>query len=158
MHAVYGLGATVSPLVSTEFVKRVRNRVYLYFCVSLGLSLFTATALVLVFRGRTDDQVVGPRQPDSVASTRVEQPRDASNTTRNLEGISEEAVHKGGSGGKMRAILRTPAVHYMAFYILIYVSILSRQRLNAQQVGIEVTIGGWAVRSAKFQQIIADPG
>ncbi|ORY26856.1 major facilitator superfamily domain-containing protein [Naematelia encephala] len=103
MHAVYGLGATVSPLVSTEFVKRV-PRIYLYFTVSLGLAIITLVVLALVFRGRTEDQVVGVR-PD---------------------------VEKSASGGKMKRILTTPVVHYMAIYICIY-------------VGVEVTIGGWAV-------------
>jgi len=126
MHAFYGLGATVSPLVSTEFVKRVQNRVYLYFCVSLGLAVGTVVALILVFRGRTEDQVVGQRQPDPYSSNRVgldtpaelATPVIGSDTPREKE---ERPVHSGGSGGKMKRIMMTPAVHYMAFYILIYV-------------------------------------
>ena len=123
LHAFYGLGATVSPLVSTEFVMRLPNRVYLYFCVSCGLAVSTVVALSVIFRGRTDDQIVGRRQPDSFSSNRVGQETSIPITGSEREGEKvERAVHSGGSGGKMKRIMKTPAVHYMAFYILIYVS------------------------------------
>jgi len=44
----------------------------------------------------------------------------------------QERRDAGSSGNKMKRIMKTPAVHFMAFYIMIY-------------VGVEVTIGGWAV-------------
>nr|XP_018265730.1 uncharacterized protein I303_02102 [Kwoniella dejecticola CBS 10117]OBR87888.1 hypothetical protein I303_02102 [Kwoniella dejecticola CBS 10117] len=119
MHAMYGFGATVSPFVSTAFVQHVPSRVYLYFAASLGLALVTVLALVVAFRGRTETQIVGKRQLE---------------IRYNKDGTSKEVdpTHEGGgSGGKMKQILRTPVVHYMAFYMLIY-------------VGVEVTIGGWA--------------
>lgn len=119
MHAIYGLGATVSPLISTEFVKSVGESVYFYFAVSLGLALFTALTLVVVFKFRTEDQIVGRRG---------ENERE--------EGVEEVgAVRKEqeeSSGDKMKRIMKTPAVHFLAFYTMIY-------------VGVEVTIGGWAV-------------
>ncbi|WWC87139.1 uncharacterized protein L201_002025 [Kwoniella dendrophila CBS 6074] len=119
MHAMYGFGATVSPFVSTAFVQRVPSRVYLYFAVSLGLALTTVLALIAVFKLRTDDQIVGRRQ--------VETRLDEDGTSREVD-----PNHEGGaSGGKLKQILTTPVVHYMAFFMLIY-------------VGIEVTIGGWA--------------
>ncbi|KAK6903976.1 hypothetical protein I203_107487 [Kwoniella mangroviensis CBS 8507] len=120
MHAMYGFGATVSPFVSTAFVQHIPNHVYYYFAVSLGLALVTVLALVVVFRGRTDNQVVGKRQLE------VKVNKDGS-TTENEPASKENE----GSGGKMKQILKAPVVHYMAFYMLIY-------------VGIEVTIGGWA--------------
>nr|XP_019008732.1 uncharacterized protein I206_06414 [Kwoniella pini CBS 10737]OCF47513.1 hypothetical protein I206_06414 [Kwoniella pini CBS 10737] len=119
MHAMYGFGATVSPFVSTAFVQHVSSRVYLYFAASLGLALITVLALVVAFRGRTETQIVGKRQLE---------------IRYNKDGTSKEVdpTHEGGgSGGKMKQILTTPVVHYMAFYMLIY-------------VGVEVTIGGWA--------------
>ncbi|WVW78707.1 hypothetical protein I302_100667 [Kwoniella bestiolae CBS 10118] len=120
MHAMYGFGATVSPFVSTAFVQHVPNHVYYYFAVSLGLALATVFFLVVVFKGRTDSQIVGKRQME----IRV-----------NNDGTTTESdpAHKEneGSGGKMKQILKTPVVHYMAFYMAIY-------------VGVEVTIGGWA--------------
>lgn len=120
MHAVYGLGATLAPLVSTQFVKRIPTRFYLYFCVSVGLGLATAMALILVFQGRTDDQVVGRRQPDPVTVNRVNQQELSSVANREKDSIPPDS---GGSGKKMKAIMRMPAMHYMAFYIFIYVSL-----------------------------------
>ncbi|WRT64998.1 uncharacterized protein IL334_001939 [Kwoniella shivajii] len=119
MHAMYGFGATISPFVSTAFVQRVPSKVYLYFAVSLGLALLTVLALVIVFKGRTENQVVGKRQLE----IRV----DKSGNSREVDPTHEG----GGSGGKMKRILSTPVVHFMAFFLLIY-------------VGVEVTIGGWA--------------
>jgi hypothetical protein len=154
MHAFYGLGATISPLVSTEFVKRVQSRVYLYFCVSLGMAIMTASLLILVFRGRTDDQVVGTREPDTKSPGTELKSREATQansldtpsstmapaashtTPGSVDKVDVEAAvstpSHGGSGGKMKSIIAMPSVHYMAFYIMIY-------------VGVEVTIGGWAV-------------
>ncbi|WWC85360.1 uncharacterized protein L201_000223 [Kwoniella dendrophila CBS 6074] len=121
MHAVCGFGATISPFVSTAFVQHVPSRVYLYFAVSEGLALATVLALVVVFRLRTDEQIVGRRQTE----TRI----DKEGTSRQVD-----PNHEGGasaSGGKLKQILTTPVVHYMALFLLLY-------------VGIEVTIGGWA--------------
>ena len=165
LHAFYGLGATISPLVSTEFVKKVQNKVYLYFWVSLGLAGLTVAALVLVFRFRTEDQVVGRRKDPSAVGTEVEnqdekalQPLsgsgkaireeetgdssagtlpegegEANHESANSSSVDQIQVAK-GSGSKMRRIMTTPAVHFMAFYICIY-------------VGVEVTLGGWIVSS-----------
>lgn len=135
MHAIYGFGATVSPLVSTEFVKQLSGTVYYYFAVSLGLALFTSLALFLVFRLRTEDQVVGRRGIDETTSEEVAAPQpepygESSGEKRDRE--SKERREAGSSGNKMKRIMKTPAVHFMAFYIMIY-------------VGVEVTIGGWAV-------------
>ncbi|ORX34412.1 major facilitator superfamily domain-containing protein [Kockovaella imperatae] len=150
LHAFYGLGATISPLVSTEFVKRFQSQVYLYFWVSLGMAALTVTSLVLVFRLRTEDQVVGRRKdPLAVGTETVAQ---SGGTSAEIESDVElkarptgdvsahlptpdstsakESKQRGGSSGKMKRIMTTPAVHYMAFYICIY-------------VGVEVTLGGW---------------
>jgi len=135
MHAIYGFGATVSPLVSTEFVKQLRSTVYYYFAVSLGLALFTSFTLFAVFRLRTEDQIVGRRTPEitSTSGEEVETPvvaGESSGEKRDRE--IQERRDAGSSGNKMKRIMKTPAVHFMAFYIMIY-------------VGVEVTIGGWAV-------------
>lgn len=125
MHAFYGFGATVSPLISTQFVKHV-PRFYLYFCVSVGLALTTVIVLAIVFQGRTEDQIVGRRQPDPVTGNRIGQDtssRAGMGTVAETPGEKDERpVHSGGSGGKMKAIMATPVVHYMAFYTMIYVS------------------------------------
>lgn len=142
MHAVYGLGATVSPLVSTQFVKRVQTRVYLYYAVSLGLAACTLAALILVFNFRTDDQIVGQREADVFSPVVSREPAalpspDSPEATIDGQEPATPAVrdkdsrNNSNSGGKMKRILRTPSVHFMALFITIY-------------VGVEVAIGGWA--------------
>lgn len=122
MHAVYGLGATIAPLIATEFVKSFPNRAYLYFSVSLALAALTGLALLVVFRLRTEDQVVGKRRP----MPEVRRASGDESIETELEKRAREKREKdygdGGSGSKMRRIMKTPAVHFMAFYILIYVS------------------------------------
>ncbi|WVF70033.1 hypothetical protein IAT40_004820 [Kwoniella sp. CBS 6097] len=98
MHAMYGFGATVSPFVATAFVQHEQKRVYLYFAASLGLALLTVASLVIVFRGRTEDQVVGRRAPEKGGNAAA-----------------------GGSAGKLSRILKMPVVHAMAMYMVIYV-------------------------------------
>jgi fucose permease len=144
MHAVYGLGATVSPFVSTAFVQHEPTHVYYYFAVSLALAILTATVLAVVFRGRTEDQVVGKRLPDGDGETSAEVhggvPMTTTSTSVGVESgvvtpvekearqqhqqrLPDEAREKlEGSGNKMKRIMRTPAIHFMAFYIMIYVS------------------------------------
>jgi fucose permease len=129
MHAIYGFGATVSPLVSTEFVKSLNSTVYYYFAVSLGLALFTCITLFVVFRLRTEDQIVGRREPEAIVES--EAPIGESVGEKRDREVQERR-DAGSSGNKMKRIMKTPAVHFMAFYIMIY-------------VGVEVTIGGWAV-------------
>lgn len=139
MHAVYGAGATVSPLVSTPFAEHV-EKAYTYFAVSLALGVITFVVIIAAFRGRTEDQVVGKRAPSAspTETSASSMPEDKENMAMQPTGaglVGQEAVevHKQeGSGDKMKRIIKTPATHYMAFFIMIY-------------VGIEVTIGGWAV-------------
>ncbi|KIR36392.1 hypothetical protein I310_00521 [Cryptococcus deuterogattii CA1014] len=127
MHAWYGFGATISPFVSTAFVQHIPQRVYLYFAVSLGLAIITAIALVAVFHLRTDDQIVGKREETDQDSTDSSEVPAAVNS----EGQVSEKKPKHDSSSKMKRIMKTPVVHCMAFYMVIY-------------VGVEVTIGGWA--------------
>lgn len=145
MHAIYGFGATVSPLVSTEFVKQLRSTVYYYFAVSLGLALFTSFTLFAVFRLRTEDQIVGRRTPEITSADEnvVDAPIGESSGEKRDREIQERR-DAGSSGNKMKRIMKTPAVHFMAFYIMIY-------------VGVEVTIGGWAVSlDCKSEALQAD--
>jgi hypothetical protein len=163
MHAMYGFGATISPLITTQFVTHV-PRFYLYFTVSLGLALVTVGLLLGVSRGQTDVQILGEREPDvfEVKDKDVNKDKDkgkkgkskakgkalgeeaAGTYTQEVEtkgevgeeekgirmgeesraeGVEQERkVKNGNSGGKMKRILKTPAVHYMAIYIGFYVS------------------------------------
>lgn len=138
MHAVYGLGATCAPLVSTQFVKKLRTRVWLYYAVSLGLAAFTVVMLLIVFRLRTDDQVVGRRLPDEFERTYTSGNSEktvpcgdaAGALTSDASDNAQKQLHN-DSSTKMKRILGRPIVWALSAYILLY-------------VGIEVTIGGWA--------------
>lgn len=138
-HAVYGLGATVAPLVSTQFVIHV-SRFYLYYVISVALAAFTSTLLLVVFRGRQEDEIVGVK------------PRDADYEERLQQGKEGER----GSAGKLGRLLRIPAVHYMAFYCLIYVSCSVGETDTDWQVGVEIGIGGWIVRAPALHEMVTD--
>lgn len=151
MHAMYGLGATASPLVTTQFVKHVENTVYYYYAVSLGLAAVTCVLLLVVFQLRTDDQVVGRRTGAPIADATGTADSSAVTATTELEmtpATTTDATVElaqppsprtakatkppaSGSGSKMKRIGRSGTIYIMAFYILIY-------------VGVEVGIGGWA--------------
>ena len=124
LHAFYGFGATISPLVATEFVKREADRVYLYFAVSLGFAAVTVALLLVVFRLKTEDQVVGRRAvADEVVST--DEKHMTQDAEPELAREPEQEVERKkveGSGGKMKRIMKTPAAHFMAFYLAVYVS------------------------------------
>ena len=107
MHAMYGFGATVAPLVATEFVKKYPSQVTYFFAVSLGLALVDAAALVVVFRFRTEDQCVGPRAPE---------PLDPDTEAIDVPRQNQD------SSSKFWDIMKTPTVQYLAIYLLIYVS------------------------------------
>ncbi|WWD22161.1 hypothetical protein CI109_106650 [Kwoniella shandongensis] len=130
MHAMYGFGATVSPFVSTAFVQHVGQEVYYYYAVSLGLALITVAALLIVFKLRTEEQIVGHRAVEGQEAPLSENEK-AAGERRTVPVSAGYVEGAGGSSGKMKQILKTPSVHFMAFYILIY-------------VGVEVMIGGWA--------------
>lgn len=132
LHAFYGLGATISPLVATEFVKREPNRVYLYFAVSLGLGATTVVALLSVFQLRTEDQVVGKRAPTTpLPATDVEESNDKDAPVAET---ADEKEGEEGSGNKLRRIWKTPAVHFMAFYLAIYVRRQAQSRGGSADV------------------------
>lgn len=136
MHAFYGLGATCSPLVSTQFVKAMPGKVWLYYCVSLGLSAAITIIVLAVFQLRTDDQIVGRRVPDEFEPPSSPEITDNAGTEKTLGGpdttpqLQQKQIHN-DSGTKMKRILSMPIVWCLSAYILLY-------------VGIEVSIGGWA--------------
>lgn len=164
-HAVYGLGATVSPFVATAFVQRVTSRFYLYFTISLALALGTVVVLLLTFKGRSEDQIVGQRVnegaevdapsipvPDpgamalgeSEARANEEKPKDVTMVPTESGEVADLEVR--GSSQKLKAILSTPRAYFLAIYIFLYVSgtPTSGEGRLTDQMGVEVTIGGWA--------------
>ncbi|KAK1220367.1 hypothetical protein PQX77_016858 [Marasmius sp. AFHP31] len=107
LHAIYGVGAFAAPLVSTQFSQL--ERWSLYFLISLGLAIINVALLLATFKLKSQDACLQD----------IGQPLG-------------EKGHEGTSYGSFRQILSNRNVHFMAFFLLIY-------------VGVEVTIGGWIV-------------
>ncbi|PFH48891.1 hypothetical protein AMATHDRAFT_148904 [Amanita thiersii Skay4041] len=102
LHAFYGLGAMVSPLVSTQFSQH--KHWSFHYLISCGLSLLDTIIFLLVFLCLSDSGYEVPKKN----------------------------IDDKGAIEKIREIMKTKAVHLIAFFILVY-------------VGVEVTIGGWTV-------------
>lgn len=141
-HAIYGLGATVSPFVSTAFLQQAPEVFYYFFIVSLALGTTTVITLILVFQGRTEDQVVGKARwvggqqigmDEKSERIPVPMPDAGAGMVGQNEHLraDQEVGHSGDvqiedeerSGGtKLRAIVTSPRAICMAFYIFAYVS------------------------------------
>jgi len=94
LHALYGFGAVCSPLVATQFAQ-VHHWSFHFLC-SLGIALVNNVILLLVFRGKTQDEC--------------------------LQKIGQEAGEQGTSEqNKYRQILGQKVVHLLAIFSLIYV-------------------------------------
>ncbi|KAF5327217.1 hypothetical protein D9619_005088 [Psilocybe cf. subviscida] len=100
LHAAYGLGAFCSPLIATQFAALPGHRRWAsHYLVSLGISVVNVILLVLVFRGRPQDDCL--RMAGEIVPERsIEQER-----------------------GLFRRVLRTSAVHLIALFVLIYVGV-----------------------------------
>jgi hypothetical protein len=152
-HAIYGLGATVSPFVSTAFLQKLPETFYHYFAISLGLGLATAVMLVVVFQGRSEEGVVGDRvnhegavaMPDAGAAMEGlrehEQAEGAHAGAGGAAGMTngpgspadgaqkeqKQPAEQRSSGSKFKAIIRSPRTFCLAFYIFAYVSFICRR-------------------------------
>lgn len=141
-HAIYGLGATVSPFVSTAFLQQAPEVFYYFFIVSLALGTITVVTLILVFQGRTEDQVVGKARwvggqqigmdekaeripvpmPDAGAGMIGQNEHLAADQeVGHSDDVQTEDEERSG-GTKLRAIVTSPRAICMAFYIFAYVS------------------------------------
>ncbi|KAI0346461.1 MFS general substrate transporter [Trametopsis cervina] len=107
LHAIYGVGALVAPLSATQFAK-AQHWSYQYI-ISIGIAVANTIVILVIFRGRRQEECLA-----EIGQARTE------TTTANHE------------ENKYRQIFRLREVHFLAFFILIY-------------VGVEVTIGGWTV-------------
>ncbi|KAJ3563562.1 hypothetical protein NP233_g8859 [Leucocoprinus birnbaumii] len=115
LHAAYGAGAFVAPLVATQFAQL--QRWSFHYIVSLGIALSNTIVLCLIFGTKTQEEC--------------------------LRMVGQEAAPKGQDDkSSFNSILRIKAVHFLAFFILVY-------------VGVEVTIGGWIVT---FMQDVREGG
>ncbi|KIY70510.1 MFS general substrate transporter [Cylindrobasidium torrendii FP15055 ss-10] len=96
LHAGYGVGAFIAPLVSTKFSES--EHWSYHFIISTGLAVLNTVMLTAVFRGK--------RQEDLMAEAGQERV------------IGEDNV---GDTNVYKAIISINAVHYMAIFALIYI-------------------------------------
>ncbi|KAI0654406.1 MFS general substrate transporter [Cubamyces menziesii] len=99
MHALYGLGAMCSPLVSTQFA-RFHRWSFVYFA-HIGITIFNIVLQLLAFRLKSQDdclQEIGQPPPEKTKE-------------------SEAGMNK------YKQVFRLRAVHLMAFFILTYVGV-----------------------------------
>ncbi|KAH9478786.1 hypothetical protein JR316_0009247 [Psilocybe cubensis] len=109
LHAAYGLGAFASPLVATQFAQL--HRWSFHFLVSLGLAITNTAILIMIFKLKRQDDCL-KEAGEIIPETTAEEKEQNKST--------------------FKTVMRTQAVHLLAFFILVY-------------VGVEVTIGGWIV-------------
>jgi hypothetical protein len=147
---MYGLGAFVVPLVATQFARRtaeMEGRWNYHYLVSLGVALVNTAGLVWVFRGKREEVLfqeqgftpVGGEGEEKIEIDAGHLDSDHADGNHNQEddndltAVDEPSSAPGlGSHVKFKRILSSPFIHLVAAFSLLY-------------VGIEVTIGGWAV-------------
>ncbi|KAI0739076.1 major facilitator superfamily domain-containing protein [Daedaleopsis nitida] len=96
LHASYGLGALISPLVATELAKDPRHWSF-HYIISAGLYLMYAALLWASFRGKRQEEIMAE------------------------EGEFPEIDD--GSANKFKQMMRLKEVHLMSFFTLIYVGV-----------------------------------
>ena len=114
LHAAYGAGAFAAPLISTQFAQ-LRHWSF-HYLISVGIAISNTLLLMAVFRFKNQDDC--------------------------LREIGQPVEHNSGSDSghsTFRQILSHKHVHFLAFFILVY-------------VGVEVTIGGWIVTYIQEQR------
>jgi fucose permease len=129
--AIYGLGALIAPLISTQFAN-ARHWSF-HFLTSLAIALADTIALALIFRGRTqngDFHLLSlPYNTHSLCTieclAEIDQDADA-------ETLAAMAGEREKNKNPFISLMRLRAVHCLAAFVIIY-------------VGTEVTIGGWTV-------------
>ncbi|GJJ15714.1 hypothetical protein Clacol_009992 [Clathrus columnatus] len=102
LHGIYGCGALIAPLISTQFSKF--NNWSLYYCTSLGLSVMTFCVLSIVFRFQRQEVLL-------------------------VQNGHLQASHSEGDGNAskerntFKQVLSLKAVHLLAIYLLVYVGV-----------------------------------
>lgn len=98
LHASYGIGAFSAPLMSAFFA--TQRRWSFHFLVSTGLSLLNLTSLLVVFRLRTQDQIM--------AAAGIPLANETENATS-------------ANSNRYRAMIGMRVLHFLALFALIYV-------------------------------------
>ncbi|ORX33800.1 major facilitator superfamily domain-containing protein [Kockovaella imperatae] len=130
LHACFGLGAFIAPFFATAFVQAYRQKVYLYFWMPFGVAAITVTLLVLVFQGRSVDDVVESESSEKAMDDEAAVPLVESGKDVLREEEEKKEVISGTD--KLRRLFSDSAIMYILLFIIVY-------------VGYEVAIGGWAV-------------
>jgi len=122
-----GVGALSAPLIATRFAQMPRWP--FQYLTSLGLSIANVTALVIVFKLKTQDgipvnEILSPRTFDLVFCPVL--------LEKNGHPPAEASTSQHST---LRQILSIPAIYLLSFFILVY-------------VGVEVTIGGMLSKGA----------
>lgn len=128
LHAFFGLGGTVAPFISTPFVQYYSRRPYLLYTINLAVAVLTLAVEVIVFRGQTEEQLVGKTgtstengQPVLLPLGEIVPPEAAEEGGRGVEEPSQSPRGLQSSGHKMRRIMTTPVVYVFMLYSLLYV-------------------------------------
>ncbi|KAG8851521.1 hypothetical protein FRB96_009194 [Tulasnella sp. 330] len=104
MHAVFGSGALIAPLVATQFAQ-MRHWSF-HYLTSLGLAIINNIVLTVVFKWKRQEVLVPEMAIRRVTHTKMAPASDYYN-----------------GGAKLLRLLRLSTVHYMAIFTLIYVGI-----------------------------------
>ncbi|EMD35608.1 hypothetical protein CERSUDRAFT_116336 [Gelatoporia subvermispora B] len=99
LHAVYGLGAFVSPLIATQFSQL--HRWSFHYLTSLGIATINIAVLIVVLRFKTQEECL--LEIGQVPS--------------------EPSAAQTSQGNKYKQIFRLSAVHYLALFLTVYVGI-----------------------------------
>ncbi|KAH7345202.1 MFS general substrate transporter [Rhizoctonia solani] len=101
LHAVYGAGAFIAPLIATQFAQLPRWS--FHYLTSLGVSVANAIVLLVVFKLRRQHVIMGLPDPN-IAHAHTE-------------------AHTSGTSNKYKEIFSSRAVQLMAFFIWVYVGV-----------------------------------
>ncbi|KAF8155520.1 hypothetical protein B0H34DRAFT_808609 [Crassisporium funariophilum] len=97
LHASWGVGALISPLVSTKFSQQPRWS--FHFLVSLVLAILNSVVLLLVFKFRHQDECL------------------------ELAGEVLQEKEAGAGNGTFRRVMSDRSVHFLAIFIFIYIGV-----------------------------------
>ncbi|KAI9509245.1 MFS general substrate transporter [Russula earlei] len=123
LHAAYGAGALVSPLVATQFAQS--HRWSFHYLTSLACATLNTVLLLCIFKFKTQDG-----ESDLIEDMLI---LTSNHDSECLAQIGQEVEEKEAVGGsKYKEMFKLRALHLLAFFILVY-------------VGVEVTIGSWIV-------------
>jgi len=140
LHAFFGLGGTIAPFISTPFVQQFPNRPYLLYTINLAVALITLAIEVVVFKGRTEEQLTGRKEDDrnllaATATAPLGELATDVQAARIEQETAEEPVVQAtlvSSAQKMKQILSNPAVYVFTFHAFLYVSARIEQLMSGR--------------------------